>query len=286
MFRNCGCAGGESRTPTGFLPLAPKASAASISPPQQLYFYEPMIYNKIYYINSSCIDSMRNDKHLAIELRRRGKSYNKISKELGIAKSTLSGWFSKLDWSDILKQELARKANFVARKRLRLVNKQRREMWELWRQEHRDDATRQFPILKNNSLFLAGLMLYWGEGDSVMKNCFVRLANTHPDMVTIFTSFLRNICFVPDEKIKVQLILYPDLKENVCRNIWMKATNLPRGQFIKTQYIKGRHPTKRLSYGICSVYVSSRGLKEKIFTWLKLYQNQLLCKNKPIKLRV
>src|SRR3989344_43603 len=113
---------------------------------------------------------MRDDKHIAIKLRKEGKSYNKISKELNIAKSTLSGWFSGLDWSDIIKQELARKANYVARKRLRLVNKQRREMWERWRQEHRDKAAYQFPLLKKNPLFLAGLMLYWGEGDSLMKN--------------------------------------------------------------------------------------------------------------------
>ena len=229
---------------------------------------------------------MRNDKHIAIKLRKEGKSYNKISKGLGIAKSTLSDWFSNLDWSDVIRQELARKANFIARKRLRLVNKQRREMWEKWRQDHRDEASRQFPLLKNNPLFLAGLMLYWGEGDSVMKNCFVRLANTHPDMITIFTLFLREICCVPEGKIKVQMILYPDLREDVCKGFWMKASNVSQDQFIKTQYIKGRHPTKRLNYGICSVYVSSRGLKEKIFIWLKLYQDKLLFGDKYKKLRV
>ncbi|OGZ55564.1 MAG: hypothetical protein A3H64_01350 [Candidatus Ryanbacteria bacterium RIFCSPLOWO2_02_FULL_45_11c] len=229
---------------------------------------------------------MRDDKHIAIKLRKEGKSYNKISKELNIAKSTLSGWFSGLDWSDIIKQELARKANYVARKRLRLVNKQRREMWERWRQEHRDKAAYQFPLLKKNPLFLAGLMLYWGEGDSLMKNGFVRLTNTHPEMITIFTSFLIDVCDTPEEKIRVQMTLYPDLKEHACKDVWLRATRLRYNQFIKTQYIKGRHPTKRLSYGICCVYVTSRGLKEKIFTWLKLYKDELLCKNKLLKLRV
>ena len=198
-------------------------------------------------ISTVRIYSMRDDKHIAIKLRKQGKSYTKISKELGIAKSTLSDWFSGLEWSALLKQELARKANFIARKRLRLVNKQRREMWERWRQEHRDEATYQFPLFKNNPLFLAGLMLYWGEGDSLIKNGFVRLTNTHPEMITIFTSFLRDICGTPEEKIKVQMTLYPDLKEHVCKDVWMKATNLHYSQFIKTQYIKGRHPTKRLS---------------------------------------
>ena len=229
---------------------------------------------------------MRNDKHIAIKLRKEGKSYNKISKELDIAKSTLSGWFSNLDWSDVIKQELARKANFIARKRLRLVNKQRREMWEKWRQGYRDEASRQFPLLENNPLFLAGLMLYWGEGDSKMENCIVRLTNTDSEMIRIFTLFLYKICNVPKEKVKFQLTLYPDLKEEACKHFWSVKSNIPLSQFIKTQYIKGRHPTKRLNYGICVAYVSSRGLKEKIFTWLKLYQNTLLFGDKQKKLRV
>ncbi len=34
-----------------------------------------------------------NKKQEAIGLRRKGKSYNEISEELGISKSTLSDWF-------------------------------------------------------------------------------------------------------------------------------------------------------------------------------------------------
>ena len=76
---------------------------------------------------------MRNDKHLAIKMRERGKSYNKISKELSIPKSTLSGWLADADWSKEIKMELTRKVNYVARKRLLLINKARREKWEKWR---------------------------------------------------------------------------------------------------------------------------------------------------------
>ena len=49
---------------------------------------------------------MRNDKHLALKLRKLGKSYNKISNELDIPKSTLCSWFSKIDWSQSVKEEL------------------------------------------------------------------------------------------------------------------------------------------------------------------------------------
>ncbi len=207
-----------------------------------------------------------------MSLRQRGRSYNFISKNLGVPKSTLSDWFSNISWSQRIKNELARKANYVARKRLRLINKERRAMWERWREKARQSARKDFNTLRRNSLFVAGIMLYWGEGDSNIQNGSVRLVNTDPEMIRIFSLFLQKICKVPKEKIKIQLTLYPDLMDDRCRIFWSRAINVPIDQFIKTQYIKGRHPTKRLKYGICLMYVSSRELKEKIFVWLKLYQ--------------
>jgi len=217
---------------------------------------------------------MRNDKHLAIQLRKKGKSYNKISKELGIPKSTLTEWFSNIKWSQKIKKELVRRANYIARKRLRLLNKGRRAMWEAWREEAREQGRKEFPKLKRNPLFIAGLMLYWGEGDSKIENSQVRLSNTTPDLIKIFSLFLKNICKIPKEKIKISLILYPDLNEKKCKLFWSAAADIPVAQFKKGQVIKGKHPTKKLTYGICMVHFTSRQLKEKIFVWINLFQQQ------------
>lgn len=219
---------------------------------------------------------MRNDQHLAIKLRKKGMCYNKISKELGVPKSTLCYWFKNEPWSQEIKKELNRKALYIAKKRLRLINKTRREKWERWREEHRQAARKEFGYLKKNSLFLAGLMLYWGEGDSKIENGLVRLSNTDPKMIKILSLFLQKTCRIPKEKIKITLILYPDLNEDKCKDLWSKASGIPKNKFYKTQIIYGRHPTKRLSYGICNIYVSSRGLKEKILVWIKLYQQELI----------
>ncbi len=217
---------------------------------------------------------MRNDKHLAIRLRKKGKSYNKISKELDIPKSTLSDWFSDTIWSQGIKRMLTRKANYIAKKRLRLINKGRRKMWEEWREKARQEARKDFPQLKKNPLFIAGLMLYWGEGDSRIENSQVRLSNTNPDLIRLFSLFLQQICRVPMQKIKVALILYPDLEERVCVPFWSAKSQIPKNQFSKTQFIKGKHPTKKLNYGICMVHLTSRQLKEKIFVWINLFHKQ------------
>ena len=44
----------------------------------------------------------------ALNLRLSGKSYNQIYKEIGVAKSTLSGWFSNQSWPQIIRNQLAK----------------------------------------------------------------------------------------------------------------------------------------------------------------------------------
>ena len=217
---------------------------------------------------------MRNDKHIAVKLRRKGQSYNRISKELGIGKSTLSDWFSEIDWSKEIKAELTRKANYISKKRLRLINKRRKEKWEQWREDARQQARRDFFKLQHNPLFIAGLMIYWGEGDSKMENGNVRVSNTNSDMLRIYYLFLRKICYAPEEKIRAAMILYPDLKERKCKRYWSSSIGIPESHFTKTQFIKGKHPTKRLTYGIGIISLSSRALKEKIFVWIDLFHRK------------
>lgn len=217
---------------------------------------------------------MRNDKHLAIKLRQQNKSYNKISRELGISKGTLSEWFSRIDWSQDIKNELTRKANFIAKKRLRLINKARSEMWERWREEARQQARDDFPMLKSDPLFISGIMIYWGEGDSKAGNPF-RLSNTDPRMIALYTRFLTESLNIPKENLRSTIILYPDLSEEKCIDFWAKTMEIPKSQFYKTQFIKGKHPTKRLSNGICMITCGNRQIKEKVLVWIDLLSKNL-----------
>lgn len=218
---------------------------------------------------------MRKDKNEAIKLRKQKKSYNFISKTLNIPKSTLHDWFKEFNWSNKIRNELIVKVRKSVLKNLRAMSLANKKRWETWRENHRVDAKREFSKLKKDPLFISGIMLYWGEGDSKMENGCVRLSNTNEKMIKIFSLFLQKICKIPREKIRLYMILYPDLRESVCKKFWSKSSGIPENQFIKTQYIKGRHPTKRLQNGICMIHIGSRGLKEKIFTWLRLYQEEL-----------
>lgn len=216
---------------------------------------------------------MRHDKQAAFELRRDGKSYKTISRELGIPLGTLAGWFKDMPWSRDIGDRLGRTESLSFPDKLKKIVAANKKRWIEWHESARNEAVVEFTELKNNPLFLAGLMLYWGEGDKSSKNSNVKFANTDPGMIRLYCLFLKKALNVPEHRIKIWLLLYPDLVENVQKNFWSRAIGIPLNQFNKSVYITGRHPIKRLSYGVCNVTVSSGQLKDKVIKWLELYQH-------------
>lgn len=214
-------------------------------------------------------------KEKVFELRRSGKSYKAINREMGVSTSTLSDWFKNEEWSMEIRDRLGTEQSLAFPKKLEAMVKANKERWALLRRGYQESAEKEFELLKNIPLFLAGIMLYWGEGEKTPKRSRVKLANSDPMMIRLFYLFLKDCVHVPAEKICVWLLLYPDLKDEMQKNFWSKATGIPLSQFRGSIYIKGRHPTKRLSYGVCNIYVSSREFKEKIMTWLNLVQKIL-----------
>lgn len=218
---------------------------------------------------------MRKDKELAFELRHQNKSYGEIARKLSIPTSTLSGWFKNQPWSIEIKNRLAQASLFSSPEKLKILAEANRNRWESKREKYRQDAIRQFPNIKDNPIILAGLMLYWGEGDKVIKNSRVKLSNSDPQMLRVFRLFLRHL-EVPENKIRIWLLLYPDLIDSVQKKFWGRAIGVQAEQFRKSIFIKGGHATRRLSYGVGNVEVYSRELKEKIIKWLEMYQDYLL----------
>lgn len=218
---------------------------------------------------------MRKDKEKAIDLRKAGKSYNAILKELKIPKSTLSGWFRDVDWSRELRVRLSAATQAESTTRIRELDKVRGAHLKRAYEEARNEAGKELAELKYNPVFIAGLMLYWGEGDRRSKG-LVSLTNTDPKMIKLFLFFLMNICKIPREKIRIHLLLYPDLDDWLSKAYWMRETGFPRENFTKSTVIAGKHKTRRLSFGICIVNVSSSYMKVKMLEWLKSVPDELM----------
>lgn len=222
---------------------------------------------------------MRKDKPLAVALRRKGYSYKAIEEKLGIRRSTLAGWFAHFPWSKAMQKQLIQRMRPVWRKNMQKIGRKRANEWRERRKCAREEAENSFPKFAKEPLFIAGLMLYWGEGDSNLKNGHTKITNTSPKMIAIFSRFLQKYCQLSKEKIRLDLILYPDLNDQRCKEYWSQETKIPLSQFNKTQFItgkQGKRPTKRLMYGIGMLHGGGCELKEKVIQWIALYQKELL----------
>ena len=219
----------------------------------------------------------RIDKEKIIELRKSSKSYNQINKELGISKSTLSDWFGGVSWSQKIKKELEAITRNNHKIRIEKLNIIRGENLKKLYIQAQKEAIDDFEKLKFHPLFIAGIMLYWGEGDKASRHR-VALTNTDPKMIKLFTIFLKDICKIDKKRLKIWLLLYPDLNELECKKYWKKEADLMDFDFNKSIFIKGRHKTRRLHHGVCTAVFSSRYLKEKMITWLSLFPDVVIQK--------
>ena len=218
---------------------------------------------------------MRSDKEEAIALRKTGKSYKQIKAEMGVPLSTLSDWLGPLGWSKNIKETLKKNAESVHRMRMVALDRVRGERLREVYASARNEAVEDFERLKYHPLFIAAIMLYWGEGRKA-ECSMVSITNTDPKMLKLFINFLEHICQIPKHKIRASLLIYPDLSDSECREYWSKEMNLPLENFRKSSIIQGRHKTKRLGHGVGTVYVTSKYLRHKMMVWLELFPETLL----------
>jgi len=216
---------------------------------------------------------MRIDKIQATKLRRTGKSYNEIRQLLGIPKATLSDWFRNQKWSKELSKKLNDRVLEESRIRLAALDKIRGKNLERLYGEARKEAEEEFGLLKNHPLFIAGVSIYWGEGDKSTKSGF-RISNVDPGMIRIFRKFLLDVCRVEEKRIRVGLLLYPDLNDEDCKKYWVKNAGLSANCFTKSVTIQGRSKHRRVLYGVCGIIYSSRFLKEKMLIWIRLLSEE------------
>lgn len=213
---------------------------------------------------------MRQDKQVAIELRKTGKSYREISNILNVSKSTLSNWFQKETWSKKVKKHLSNLAKKNASIRMTDMSNIRRESLQASYCQQRSIAKKQFEKFKQDRLFIAGLAIYWGEGDNKLEDGVIRVANTDPIMIRLFYAFLKKYLPEISDKAKIYLVLYPDLDDVSCQLYWSRKVGLPRKRFIKSSVIVGKSKKLKIRHGIGTITISSRLYKENIITWIDL----------------
>lgn len=212
---------------------------------------------------------MRHDQPKAFELRKNGKTYREIQTFLGVSRSTLCDWFRNEEWSKHIKKSNIEKQKKISTEHLHKMNEARKIMLEKKYKQVEEDAVKEFELYKNNSIFMAGLMLYAGEGDKSSRN-LTRLSNSEFYLHLMFIRFSERFLNIRRDKIKFWLLLYPDHNIEECIDIWSKKLQISKSNFNKSQIISGRSKLRKLQYGVGNSIISSTSLKKKMMKWLEI----------------
>lgn len=100
--------------------------------------------------------------------------------------------------------------------------------------------------MDSRELTILGASLYACEGTKARRdfrrengyNYSIELTNSDPNIVRVFSLFLKKIIKADWKRVKGQLFLYPDLDENELKAIWSKASGVPIARFQKSICLK------------------------------------------------
>lgn len=206
------------------------------------------------------------EKLKAIKFRKLGKSYREIRQKVKVSKGTLSLWLRDIKLTPEQEKELYIERRRINAYRLAKFNQQKRiERTKKIIGEARKETQKFF----RTPLFLAGLMLYWAEGDKSDKNERVKFSNSDPAMIKLMMEWFRKICKVPEEKFRICLHIHKLHCRKDIHKYWSSLAGIPPFQFYKTQ-IKPTSLGQRknqLYNGTCAISILNKDLFRRIKGW-------------------
>jgi transcriptional regulator len=142
---------------------------------------------------------MYENKSEAIKLRKQGKTYNEISRIIGIPKSTLASWFKKMPFSREIKERNYSKVQKIWARNITRFNKEQARIAKEKAALIQKEAEKDIDVLSERELLLIGTALYWAEGYK-RNRWTLQFSNSDPAMIKIAIKFFERVCKVPKKR--------------------------------------------------------------------------------------
>lgn len=204
------------------------------------------------------------ERFKAQTLRRKGLPYSAILKQVSVSKSTISFWLRDVVLTPSQNEKL-----LVGRQRSRFLGAKAQQQKRI---EHTkriiSESKSEFIKLLKRPLFLAGLMLYWAEGDKHALER-VKFTNSDPAMIQLMMRWFREVCHVPEEKFRIALHTHNLHSSPEIKKYWQEVTKVRDYNFQKV-YVKQSSLGQRrniLYNGTCGIVVHDKNLFRKITGW-------------------
>jgi hypothetical protein len=198
-------------------------------------------------------------KEQAKQLRLQGVSIKQISVQLKVAKSTASLWTNGITLTPEQKQKLLTREITDER------STSRSNYFRMKRQSYQDKG--KIRICQNEPLYVAGCMLYWGEGSKDINTC--RMTNSELPMLLTFKKFLIEYFNVSNQDLTLKVNAYTDLhSQEDIEKFWLNGLDLPQSCLRKSlwnQYPKSsKNVARKLEYGTCALLINKTEIVQEI----------------------
>jgi hypothetical protein len=205
-------------------------------------------------------------------LRRHGLTYGEIRALIPVPKSTLSGWLRDIRLSAEQVEAIKARTGPGTRRGIPIDTQWRR------RDEIRAivaDARTFARARLEDSFFVAGVVLYWGEGSKTRN--FVDLTNSDPAALRLFIAWVRAY-LGRDTEFQLGLHLHQGNDEEAAKRYWRGELRMPGAPFGKS-HIKAEgtgHRKNHLPFGVCRVRTRRAADNwHRVMAWIEIVASEL-----------
>jgi len=205
------------------------------------------------------------EREKAIGLRKKGLTYGEIGKLLHVSIGTLSLWLRDIPYLPSKDSQQRRRLASINSGQILHKRKIERVL------KIKAVAKKEIKKIDAATFKLLGVLAYWAEG-SKTQDGLIKFTNTDPEFIKFAIKWLREICKVPEEKLRLHLRIHSDTDKKKAENYWSSITGVPRSRCYKTTLKKSDSNSKRfhkLSNGIASIIVCDSNLFHKIMGWIE-----------------
>jgi hypothetical protein len=185
-------------------------------------------------------------KQKAITLRKQGKTYSEIMKEVPVAKSTISLWLREVGLSVAQRQNITVKRQ-QAQKRGADAQRSKRIKKQT---DLIENALKDIKSISKRELWLIGTALYWAEGakeKDYRPSSRVSFSNSDPKMIALFIKWIKECIGLKNDDLILSLYIHESHSDRIMevKKLWSNYLNLPLSFFNNIYFKKNKINTRR-----------------------------------------
>lgn len=218
----------------------------------------------------------------AVQLRRRGLSYNEIRQHIPVAKSTLSLWLKGVRLKPEHQKRLyTKRIAILALGPQSQKERRRREVEAILRK-----AQQEIKLPPSSQTYrLFGAALYWAEGS---KGKMFAITNSDPYFILFIVRWIDLVFTIPRTHLKARLNIYPQQNETKIKRFWSDLTGIPLKNFGKS-YIKPLsqgYKKNNLYYGTIRIEIpKSTNLQYRVLGWIRALLSEMVPDIERVQMR-